>query len=594
MLDTFRKTFYLVGKERPGRWIAVVGGAVVTTGFEMAGALLVFLLLGLIADPGGDLAIPLFGDIRGMFDHLDDQTFLLGAAATLGVFFLVRLVLQVGYAYVKNRVAFNAGSRLSTRLAEGYLRLPYSFHLRRSSAELVRNAYQSVEEATKACILPVIQVVAETIVVLGLLALMLVIAPAATGLAILIIGCAALLLLKVVQPRLKRVGRIGQEMRKRTLASLQQSLYGIRDIKILGGEAHFGQVYRKSRDELSRSHYLYSTAAETPRHVIETALLGFILVLFAFSVLTGVATEELLATLGLFAYAGLRAMPSVQKIVTGLNNIKFATTAVDHVYDDVRLIEEVETPTHEYVDLEFRDEWRLEDVSFSYEQADQPAIDGVNLVVRPGEVVGICGPTGGGKTTLTDLMAGLLTPTAGKVTIDGTDIQSVIPAWFRKLGVVPQMVFLIDDTLRANVALGVSEDEIDEGALREAVHLAQLDGFIASLPDGLDTQVGERGVRVSGGQRQRIAIARALYRRPEVLIFDEGTSALDNTTESILISSLERLRGNHTILLVAHRLSTVKNCDKIVYIEEGAVRGIGTFTQLQLDSEGFRSLAENA
>ena len=594
MLDTFRKTFYLVGKERPGRWIAVVGGAVVTSGFEMMGALLVFLLLGLIADPGGELAVPLLGDIRGTFDHLDDQTFLLGAAAVLGAFFLVRVVLLIGYTYVKHRMAFNAGSRLSSRLAEGYLRLPYAFHLRRSSAELVRNAYQSVEEATRACILPVIQVVGESIIVVGLLGLMVTIAPAETGLAVLIVGAAAVLLLKVVQPRLKRLGRMGQEMRKRTLASLQQSLYGIRDIKILGSETHFGRVYRKDRDRLARSHYLYSTVSEMPRHVIETALLGFILVLFGFSVLTQVATEELLSTLGLFAYAGLRMMPSLQKIITGLNHIRFATTAVDQVYDDVRLVEQVETPSYEDVDLTFRDLWTVDDVTFSYEQTDRPAVSGVSLSIRPGEVVGICGPTGGGKTTLVDLMAGILTPTAGKVAVDGVDIQSVVPAWFRRLGVVPQMVFLIDDTLRANVALGVSEDEIDEGALREAIHLAQLDGFIASLPDGLDTQVGERGVRVSGGQRQRIAIARALYRRPEVLIFDEGTSALDNTTESILISSLERLRGKHTILLVAHRLSTVKNCDKIVYIEDGAVLGIGTFTQLQLDSEGFRSLAENA
>ena len=594
MLDTIRKTFHLVGRERPGRWVAVVAGAVVASGFEMLGALLVFMLLGLIADPTGDVEVPVIGDVREWFAGVDETTFLLGAAVVMGVFFLVRVVVQVGFQYVKHRMAMNAGARLSSRLAEGYLRLPYAFHLRRSSAELVRNAHQSVQELTRQCILPVIQVLAESIVVAGLLLAMLVIAPWATVAAIVIVGGAALVLLKVVQPRLKRLGATAQEMRKRTLGALQQSLYGIRDIKILGTEGYFGTSYHRNRRALARTQYLRGTISEMPRHVIETSLVGFILLLFAFSLLTGMATAELLSTLGLFAYAGMRMMPSLQKIVSGLNNIRFSGAAVDHVHDDLLLVEDVEGPPTGGPPLDFTDELRLEGVSFAYEQTDAPALSDVNLSIRPGEVVGICGPTGGGKTTLTDLITGILPPTTGEVRVDGIDIQEAIPAWFAKLGVVPQMVFLVDDTLRRNIALGIPDDEIDEAAVAEAVHLAQLEDFVDSLPEGLETEVGERGVRVSGGQRQRIAIARALYREPEVLIFDEGTSALDNATEAVLMSSLERLRGTHTILLVAHRLSTVKNCDKIVYLAGGRIQGIGTFEQLRADNEGFRALAQNA
>jgi ATP-binding cassette, subfamily B, bacterial PglK len=290
---------------------------------------------------------------------------------------------------------------------------------------------------------------------------------------------------------------------------------------------------------------------------------------------------------------GLRTLPSLQKIVGGLNNIRFAGPAMDHVHRDMRLIDEIERPT-DHVEVTFDETLALEHVSFVYPQTDHPAIADVDVTIRPGEVVGICGPTGGGKTTLTDLIAGILPPTHGRVAVDGTDIQDAIPSWFTKLGVVPQMVFLTDDTLARNIALGVPDEEIDEEALWEAVRLAQLEDFVASLPDGLDSDVGERGVRVSGGQRQRVAIARALYRRPEVLIFDEGTSALDSATEAVLMSSLERLRGTHTILLVAHRLATVRNCDTILYLDQGRVAGAGTFDELCEASPGFRALARNS
>jgi ATP-binding cassette, subfamily B, bacterial PglK len=593
VLETFRKTFYLVGRDKPARWVVVIVGALAASGLEMVGALLIFLLLALIADPGGELELPLVGDIRGYFAGVDETTFLLATAVVIGVFFLVRVVVQAGFMYVRQRMAHNASARLSSRLAEGYLRLPYAFHLRRSSSELVRNAHQTIEALGNQCFLPAIHVIAEGLLVLGLALLMLVIAPGPTAMAAVIIGGAALLLLKVVQPRLKSLGGTAQEMRKRSLGALQQALHGIRDIKVLGGEAHFGRRYHQDRRRLARALYLRGTVEQMPRHVIETTLVGFILVLFGTSVALGMTTGELLSTLGLFAYAGLRIMPSLQKVVSGLNNLKFSAAAVDQVHADLELVEQVErAPAGAEDPLPFERELRLEGVSYAYEQTEHPAVTGVDLTITPGEVIGICGPTGGGKTTLADLITGILPATSGAVTVDGIDIQERIPGWFAKLGVVPQMVFLVDDTLRRNVALAVDDEKVDEVAVEEAIRLAQLEDVVANLPQGLDTEVGERGVRLSGGQRQRVAIARALYRRPEVLIFDEGTSALDNTTESVLISSLERLRGTHTILLIAHRLSTVRNADRIVYLENGRIAGLGTFEELRAQSEGFRSLAQ--
>jgi ATP-binding cassette, subfamily B, bacterial PglK len=589
VLDTFLKTFYLVGRDRPGRWASVIGAAVIASGFEMFGAVLVFAVLGIVADPSGQAALPIVGNVRRWFAGVDDTTFLIGIALVLGAFFLLRVIVQVGFQYIKQRTAHNAGVRLSSRLAEGYLRMPYAFHLRRNSSELVRNAHQTVEELARQCFVPVVQILGEAIVVSGLLIVMIAVAPVATAGSVVVVG-AALLLLQVVQPRLKRLGSRAQAERKTTLEVLQQSLHGIRDIKVLGSEAHFGRKYRRSRGDLARALYLHGTIAEMPRHVIETALISFILILLGTTVITGTQTDQVLSTLGLFAYAGLRMMPSLQKIVGGLNNVRFSGPAIDHVYADLRLIEDFE---HEVrgANLTFDAEIRLKGVGFVYEGGNGPAISDVNLVVEPGEVIGICGPTGGGKTTLMDVLTGLLAPTTGSITIDGQDLQTGLHSWFSKLGVVPQMVFLVDDTVKANIALGVPADSVDADAMLEALELAQLDIFVRSLPHGLETMVGERGVRVSGGQRQRIAIARALYRRPEVLLFDEGTSALDNATEAALISSLERLRGSRTIFLVAHRLSTVRNCDRIIFMEDGRLSAVGSYEDLLTESAGFRTMA---
>lgn len=594
MLTSFGKAFRIIGRGRPFRLVALIAGAVASSLVEMVGALLIVVLLGVVTSPGAsNIDIPMVGDVRAHFSSLDDDTFLLALVGTLGVFFLFRIAVQVGFTYILHRVAQSSGAHLASRLAGGYLRLPYSFHLRRSTAELVRNAQQSVSDLTTQCFLPAIQVMAESIVVLGLFALMLLVEPMATLLAVGMVGTAALLLLRIVQPRLKRIGRRAQQMHMSTLSILQQSLHGVRDIKVLGAEEHFGTRYRVSRHNLGRALYLRGTVAELPRHVIETTLFGLILLLLGWSVATDQGTEQLLPALGLFAYAGLRLMPSLQKIVGGLNNIRFASTALDQVVSDLDIVEKVgRTGRQSPQRLTFERELRLMDVSFAYEATDRPAIDEANLTIRPGQLVGICGPTGGGKTTLTDLLTGILPPTKGQVTVDGIDIKTAQSEWFSKLGVVPQMVFLTDDTLRRNIALGTSDGDIDELRMAEAVRLAQLTDFIDSLPDGLETTVGERGVRVSGGQRQRVAIARALYRNPEILVFDEGTSALDNATEAELMGSLERLRGGHTILLVAHRLSTVRNCDIIVYLEAGRIVGVGGFDELISMSPGFRSLAE--
>jgi ATP-binding cassette, subfamily B, bacterial PglK len=592
---TIKQAYNLVGRERPLRWVLLSALALVVSGLEMVGALLVYTLLALVADPDGDIDLPLMGDLRERFYGVADDTLLLWVVAAMAVFFLVRAVVKVASKYVQARVAHNAGARLSTRMFEGYLRLPYPMHLTRTTSELIRNGHQAVMETISQVVLPTIRTIAESVIVIGLLVVLVLLAPLASLAAVVVLGGTAVLLLLLVQPRLKTLGRILHREAKTTLSTMQQGLFGIREVKVLGRERSFGRQYGRSRARMAKAAYLREAAGQLPSIAFELSLMAFIMGFFAFTIIRDGGAQDTLSVLGLFAYAGLRLQPSMQVIIQALNSFKFAAAPLADLAHDLQLMADLGETTRPAEPLPFREELRVDRVTFRYARTDRDALRGVDLVIHPGEQIGICGPTGGGKTTLTDIIVGLLAPTAGRVLVDGHDLADVDVSrrWQANLGIVAQMIFLTDDTLRRNIALGVPDEQIDDEAMREAVTLAQLESFIAELPRGLETTVGERGVRISGGQRQRIAVARALYRRPKVLLFDEGTSSLDNATEAQMMAAIEQLRGDHTIILVAHRLTTVRRSDRILFLEHGKVTGLGTYVELQRTNLAFRQMASN-
>jgi ATP-binding cassette, subfamily B, bacterial PglK len=591
MWTSIKQAYDLVGRDRPWRWVLLIGLALLVSGLEMVGAVIVYTLLALVADPGGGIDLPLVGDLRSLFEGVDDATLLLWAVAAMALFFVVRSVVKIAAKYVQSRVAHNAGLRLSSELFEGYLLWPYSRHLTRPTAGLIRNSHEAVQKLVDTVLQPMIRIVAEGLLVLAMLVVLVVLAPLATLGAVAVVGGAAVLLLLVVQPRMKRLGLVRHQESQSTLNALQQGLFGIRDVKVLGREATFANAYRRGRGRMARADYVGETVTQLPSIVLEMALLAFILAYFAITIVRDGAAQDTLSVLGLFAYTGLRLQPSLQLIVAGLNTLKFSAAPLQDLHDDLITMDRAQRPRKPATPLLFTSALTLDHITFRYERADRDALHDVDLTITPGEQIGICGPTGGGKTTLVDIITGLLPPTDGRVLVDGEDVRQHEREWQATLGIVPQMVFLTDETLRRNIALGVPDQHIDEEAVKEAVRLAQLQGFVDQLPEGLETTVGERGVRVSGGQRQRVAIARALYRRPSVLIFDEGTSALDNHTEAQLMDAIERLRGRHTIILVAHRLSTVRNCDRIVFLEHGKMTGLGTYEDLRTTNSGFRALA---
>jgi ABC-type multidrug transport system fused ATPase/permease subunit len=575
-----REVRHLLATTSRWRWVIVALFAFIMSLLEVVGAGLVLVLLRMVTDPKTGLVIPVIGDLHRLAPGLGDRALVLWTVAGIGVFFICRAGFRIAQTYVQQRVVQQAGVRISSRIVQGYLEMPYVWHLRHNSAGLIRNAHQSVNQVVGQVFLPVVTIAAETLMLVMLLAVLVAVSPWATLLAICVIGPTVFIVMRVVQPALKRLGRRSLDHVRSYFLTLQESLAGIRDVKMYGRASAFARRFRSDRAGYGQIAYRQGTLAQIPSTMLELALLLFILVFFAIT-FTGGDSLTAVPILGLFAYAGIRLQPSLQKIVGGLNNIKYANAAVDDVYGE--LIETQARRGHSEADspaLHFAGDVTFDGVSFSYEGAPAPALHHINLRIRCGESLGICGPTGGGKTTLVDLLVGLLEPTSGEIRIDDTDLRGRVVAWQKNLGLVPQMIFLLDDTVRRNVAFGIDDASIDETRVREAIDLAQLSEFIDSLPEGLDTVVGERGTRLSGGQRQRVAIARALYREPSVLIFDEGTSALDNVTEAELIKTIERLSGNRTVVTVAHRLSTVRNADRVLVIEEGTITGQGIFDEL--------------
>jgi ATP-binding cassette subfamily C protein len=310
--------------------------------------------------------------------------------------------------------------------------------------------------------------------------------------------------------------------------------------------------------------------------------------------LQGRAGVDVLPLLGLYAYAGFRMIPSANRILWRINEIRHGTSAVQQLYHDYRLLDCSASDRRDAAGtarLPFTDCLATEGVSYTYPGAARAALQDVHLTIRRGESIGIVGSTGAGKSTLVDTIIGLLQPDCGRVTVDNLDVQTRLRAWQRQIGYVPQSIFLADDSLRRNIAFGVPEAEIDDHRLQVAIGMAQLAAFVAALPAGLDTCVGERGIRLSGGERQRLGIARALYHEPEVLVFDEATSALDQGTEGEVMRAIEALHGKKTLLVIAHRLSTVRHCDRLIVLCNGRIIACGSFDTLMAHHPEFRTLA---
>jgi ATP-binding cassette subfamily C protein len=571
------------------RWAALVPLAIVAAGLEALGAAAVFALIKLVGDPAHGGGLPILSSLA---DANDGRTTVLAAVVGVGLLYVFKNIVLTSIAALQDRVIGESVVSVSRRMMQGYLAVPFATHARRNSAELIRNSTYSAQTAFREVMESTYAAVTESCIAAAIILVLIVKAPVLTLVAGTVLGILMATLLGVTRRAMARWGRDEQESRGALQQTLQETFHGLKEIRLRGRERFYYERFSRRVRTVARAQHLSATWATASRLLIETLFICGMLLVIALATLRSGVSSDLVPLLGLYAYAGFRVIPSVNRILMHLARIQYGSPAVDALYDDFRAFRELPdfleaTPAKP---VTFADRIVLTGVTFAYD-AQAAVVQNIDLVVARGESIGIVGPTGAGKSTLLDLILGLLRPSAGDIAVDGTDIFSALRSWQGMIGYVAQSAYLLDDTVRRNVAFGLPDDEIDEGRLRMALQMAQLEEVIAALPSGLDTVVGERGARLSGGERQRVAIARALYHQPELLVFDEATAALDSQTERDLTAAIDALHGCKTLIIVAHRLSTVRSCDRLVFLRGGRIEAQGSFDELLERSPRFRTLA---
>lgn len=492
----------------------------------------------------------------------------------VGVYMVKNLFLAY-LALRQTRFAFGVQAELSQRLFATYLRQPYTFHLQRNSAQLIRNVTGEVGLFTDA-VVGSLNFATEIMVLLGISSLLLLVEPLGALISVLVLGGAAWGYHHATRARIARWGKSRQLHEGLRMQHLQQGLGGAKDVKLLGREDDFLAQYREHSSQSARVGQFQATVQLLPRLGLELlAVVG--LATLAIAMLAQGRMATIVPTLGLFAVAGFRLMPAVDRALNAVQTIRYNASVVNTLNEELKLASVAalegrrQVPGRSTPAPSFQIDIRLANIVYTYPAAASPALNDLTICVRKGESVGFVGPSGSGKSTLVDIILGLLSPDAGQVAVDGKDIRTNLRAWQDQIGYVPQTIYLTDDSIRRNVAFGLPSEDIDDAQVKNAIQAAQLDEFVAGLPEGLETVVGERGIRLSGGQRQRIGIARALYHDPEVLVLDEATSALDTATEHGVMQAVAALQGRKTILIVAHRLSTVSNCGRLYLLERGTI-----------------------
>jgi ABC-type bacteriocin/lantibiotic exporter with double-glycine peptidase domain len=484
--------------------------------------------------------------------------------------------------------------RLSSKLMEQYLSNSYAFFLENNSSSLGKNIISEVQRCIDGVIFPLLTAVSRGITVLLLIIFLIIFDPYVTMVMISLFGFSYTLIYLLVRKKLFLLGGLASKAMEGRFKTINESFLGIKEIKLHGYEDKFISKYKKySQDQAY--YYIYQHIMSTiPKYGLEFIAFGGIVLLMLYLVSQGEGAKNTIPIVALYAISGYKLMPALQNIYSSMVTLKFNIPALAILTNDLKRNNFHESCKKRQSPLvKFRNQLSVNSIDFSYSRSDKCVIKNLSMDIAANTTIGIVGSTGSGKTTLVDIVLGLLTPNLGEVCIDGIKLnQDNMSSWQRKIGYMPQNIFLIDDTISANICFGLAISEINFNKVKQAAKLANLHDFIINLPDKYNTIIGEQGIRLSGGQKQRVGLARALYNSPEVIVLDEGTSALDVLTESAVMSAIHNLSHQKTIILVAHRLSTIRDCDIIYLFENGNIEECGTYDELILDSEKFKKMSK--
>lgn len=565
--------------------------ALIAALFDAAGVASIVPFLTLLSDPSAiqkhDLLLRIYN--YSGFHSSRDFLFFLGWL-TLGLVILSS-VFQALSQYTLMRFGEMRRVSLSSRLLRKYLSQPYSYFLTQHSSNITRNLLSEVNVVTGRCIIPFVLLVANSLHAVVLVVLILLLEPVIALGATVVIGGAFMIIFFFMRNRIIEYGNRRIEASRNSFMTASEVLGGIKDVKLYNLESSFIYKFDKFITQYSSYNASNEVASIIPRFSIQILVFGGMMAALMLLLHNDRDISEILPTMGLLAFAGTRILPKFQIIYQCTARMRYGSPAL-HMIEEHLKMPEVDWQEEEFKPIPLKKEISLRNASFSYPEGDRPAVRNLNLTIPINHTIGLIGASGAGKTTVIDLILSLYSPSEGALEIDGHAIDANNRRnWQQLLGYVPQDIFLLDTSIKENIAFGVPLERIDEALVQHVAKIANIHDFIVNeLPDGYNTKVGERGVRLSGGQKQRIGIARALYREPKVLVFDEATSAVDNITEREIVKTLKDIGKNRTIIMIAHRLDTIRNCDCIYLMKEGAIIASGTFDELANTSPDFQEM----
>lgn len=567
MIKDFKKIRALLPREQKRALIILSGLLLVGMFLEILGLGMLLPILTILLNPeqlSNVLAHFTFIDLKA-FNYNDVVVFSLFSIFFVYIF---KTLFLVFINYKQNVILENTGISIQNKLFSNQLYRSYEHHLYRDFSEIIKDVQLEVFFFISFC-RSLIMFFVESALVIAILATILYLEPQGALVIGSIFGVLGFFFLQLSKKKLKVWGEEREVLDGKILKTLTNSLSGIKEVKLFHKEGYFINMLKENNTRKAKISANFQTLSQIPRFYLELITIIGMVVLILVLFYNGIKTTEIVTLLGVFVAAAFRMIPSINRILSALQNIKFYGSTVKKIYDQIIGFNYSKSNLN-FKKFSFNKEIKLEGIQFSYKE--KKILNFTNLEIKKGTTIGVVGPSGSGKSTLVDLINGLLKPLKGSVSVDGTNIDEIIKPWQQSLGYVGQEIFLMDDTIKANIAFGVIDQEININNIYKALEAAQLSTFIDELKLGINTRVGERGIQLSGGQKQRLGIARALYRNPSILIFDEATASLDHETEKQVMSSIYNLKQNKTMIIIAHRISTLNHCDKVYEVKNGNIK----------------------
>lgn len=563
---------------------------------EVAGVASILPFIGVLSDPSLMERNTWLAYAYKALGFADQRDFLVFLGAVVLVVFTFGLAFRALTVYAIQRFSLMRIHSIGMRLLRIYMGQPYEFFLHRNSSSLAKSLLSEVATVASSVLMPSMRALSGLIVSVAIVGVLVFVEPVASLLVAVLFVSSYLAVDRLTRRQVRRSGRMRIDANEDQYRIAAEAIQGLKELRVLGREADYVERFRAPSRIYSRHQALMLSAREMPFYVIQAIGFGAMLSFLLWSIVRGDDLSRTLPLISFFAFAGYRLLPAFQDVYRSVGQVRFALPALEQLVSDIQMHSKgVATKKGTVAPLPFERVLSFDQVSFRYQEAENDTLTKFSLSIPARGRMALVGSTGAGKSTVADLVLGLLFPTSGLLTVDGVPLErNNMRAWQENLGYVPQQIYLADDTVAANIAFGVPEDQIDHASVERAARQAQIFDFIAGLPSGFDTRIGERGARLSGGQRQRLGIARALYRDPKVVVFDEATSALDNQTEAAVMEAIEQLGKEKTVLLVAHRFTTIKSCEAICVIDKGLIAGIGSYDELLRDNALFRELAAGA